>query len=170
MNNMSQLYNEVINDHRKYPRNKGIVDDANYQTIHVRNSSCGDDIEVQAFVKDGVIQDIKQDGTGCVICCSSASVMSEVLKGKTVEEAESIINDFYELIKGNLPKDEDRLEEAIVYQNIHNFPPRAKCATLAWRAMGALLVDKTKNNEMLTESTCEEEARNHSVGDDTDGK
>ena len=49
MNNMSQLYNEVINDHRKYPRNKGIVDDANYQTIHVRNSSCGDDIEVQAF-------------------------------------------------------------------------------------------------------------------------
>lgn len=72
--------------------------------------------------------------------CSSASVMSEVLIGKTVKEASEIIDDFYELIKGNIPADEERLEDAIVYVNIHNFPPRAKCATLAWRAAGALLL------------------------------
>ena len=65
--------------------------------------------------------------------------MSETLIGKTVKEAEEIITDFYELIKGNLPEDEDKLEEAIVYINIHNFPPRAKCATLSWRALDALL-------------------------------
>ena len=73
--------------------------------------------------------------------------MSEVLKGKTVKEAESIINDFYELIKGNMPENEDRLEEAIVYINIHNFPPRAKCATLSWRAAGALLLGEEGEKE-----------------------
>mgnify|MGYP003292831596 FL=1 len=66
--------------------------------------------------------------------------MSEVLIGKTTQEASEIIKDFYELIKGNMPSDEERLEEAIVYINIHNFPPRAKCATLSWRAADALLL------------------------------
>ena len=104
-------------------------------------------MSVSAVVKDGKIVDVRHDGTGCVICCSSASVMSEVLIGKTVEEANEIIDDFYELIKGNLPKDEDRLGDAIVYVNIHNFPPRAKCATLAWRAAGALLLGDEGDQE-----------------------
>ena len=73
--------------------------------------------------------------------------MTETLKGKTVEEAENIINDFYELIKGNVPEDEDRLGEAIVYVNIHNFPPRVKCATLSWRAAGALLLGEEGEKE-----------------------
>ena len=102
---------------------------------------------MQVDIKDGIIKDVRHEGTGCAICCSSASVMSEVLKGKTVEEASEIIEDFYELIKGNLPEDEDRLEEAIVYINIHNFPPRAKCATLSWRALGALLLGKEGEEE-----------------------
>ena len=93
----------------------------------------------KASIKDGKIVDIRHEGSGCAICCSSASVMSEVLKGKTVEEAKDIIKDFYELIKGNVPSNEERLEEAIVYVNIHNFPPRAKCATLSWRALDAIL-------------------------------
>ncbi len=138
-NNIADLYNQVINEHRKYPRNKGLIE--GYKTLHLKNPSCGDDVTVQMKIENGVIVDVRHDGSGCVICCSSASVMSEVLKGKTVEEASQIIDDFYELIKGNMPKDEDRLEDAIVYLNIHNFPPRAKCATLAWRAAGALLVD-----------------------------
>ena len=65
--------------------------------------------------------------------------MSETLKGKKVSVANEIIEDFYELIKGNYPEDEDRLGDAIVYVNIHNYPPRAKCATLAWRAAGAII-------------------------------
>ena len=137
MSNISDLYSQVINDHRKYPRNKGLKE--GYKTLRAKNPSCGDDITVQLQIENGVITDVRHDGTGCVICCSSASAMSEVLKGKTVEEANEIIHDFYGLIKGQLPEDEDRLEDAIVYINIHNFPPRAKCATLAWRAADALI-------------------------------
>ena len=69
----------------------------------------------------------------------TAAQMSETLKGKDIKVANEIIEDFYELIKGNYPEDEDRLGDAIVYVNIHNYPPRAKCATLAWRAAGAII-------------------------------
>ena len=135
---ISNLYGQIISEHRKFPRNKGLID--GYKTLRLKNPSCGDDVTVQVEIKDGKVADVRHNGTGCVICCSSASVMSEVLIGKTIEEANEIIEDFYELIKGNMPEDEDRLEDAIVYVNIHNFPPRAKCATLAWRAAGALLL------------------------------
>lgn len=145
MNNLSELYGQIISEHRKFPRNKGLVD--GYKTLRLKNPSCGDDVTVQVNVVDGIITDVRHDGAGCAICCSSASVMSEVLKGKDIKEAESIINDFYELIKGNLPKDEERLGEAIVYLNIHNFPPRVKCATLSWRAVGALLLGEEGEKE-----------------------
>ena len=138
MKDISDLYSQVIADHRKFPRNKGLID--GYKTLHLKNPSCGDDVTVQVSVKDGIIQDVRHDGTGCAICCSSASVMSEILKHKTIAEANDIIEDFYELIKGNIPENEERLEEAIVYINIHHYPPRAKCATLSWRAAGALLL------------------------------
>ena len=137
MNQISELYGQVIKEHSKYPRNKGLKE--GYSTLRFKNPSCGDDITVQVKVENGIITDIRHEGKGCAICCSSASVMSETLIGKKVDEAESIIKDFYELIKGNLTEDEDKLEEAIVYINIHNFPPRAKCATLSWRALDALL-------------------------------
>ena len=138
MNDISSLYGQIISEHRKFPRNKGLID--GYKTLRLKNPSCGDDVTVQVSIEGDIIKDVRHDGSGCAICCSSASVMSEVLKGKTIKEASEIIEDFYELIKGNLPNDEDRLEEAIVYINIHNFPPRAKCATLSWRALGALLI------------------------------
>ena len=137
MSGISNLYKQVIFDHYKNPRNKGLIE--GYKTLKVKNPSCGDDVTVQLDIKDGIIQDVRHIGTGCAICCSSASVMSETLKGKNITEANEIIEDFYELIKGNYPEDEDRLGDAIVYVNIHNYPPRAKCATLAWRAAGAII-------------------------------
>lgn len=140
MPGINDLYNQVLKDHRSYPRNKGLID--GYPTLHAKNPSCGDDVKIQLKIEDGIIKDIRHDGTGCAICCSSASVMSEVLVGKTLDEATKIINDFYNLIKGELPDDEDALGDAIVYLNIHNFPPRAKCATLAWRAADALINSK----------------------------
>ena len=145
MNNLSELYGQIISEHRKYPRNKGLIE--GYKTLRLKNPSCGDDVTVQVNVENGIITDVRFDGAGCAICCSSASVMTETLKGKTVEEAENIINYFYELIKGNVPEDEDRLGEAIVYVNIHNFPPRVKCATLSWRAAGALLLGEEGEKE-----------------------
>lgn len=137
MAGITDLYNQVLKDHRNYPRNKGLIE--GYKTLKVKNPSCGDDVTVQLDIVDGIIKDVRHIGTGCAICCSSASVMSETLKGKNLEEANDIIEDFYELIKGNYPEDEDRLGDAIVYVNIHNYPPRAKCATLAWRAAGAII-------------------------------
>lgn len=137
MAGISDLYNQVLKDHRNYPRNKGLID--GYKTLKVKNPSCGDDVTVQLNIENGIIKDVRHIGTGCAICCSSASVMSETLKGKSIQVANEIIEDFYELIKGNYPDDEDRLGDAIVYVNIHNYPPRAKCATLAWRAAGAII-------------------------------
>lgn len=142
MNSISDLYRQVIMDHYKSPRNKGLKQDADYINLRLKNPSCGDDVTIQALIKDGIIKEIRHEGTGCSICCSSASVMTEVLKGKTVEEADLIINDYYSLIKGEEVNDEDALDEAIAYKGVANFPARVKCATLSWRALGAILEGK----------------------------
>jgi len=92
MNQISELYGQVIKEHSKYPRNKGLKE--GYSTLRFKNPSCGDDITVQVKVENGIITDIRHEGKGCAICCSSASVMSETLIGKKVDEAESIIKDF----------------------------------------------------------------------------
>ena len=139
MNKLEMLYRQVIMEHYKNPRNKGLLNDPNYRTLHLKNPSCGDDITIQSKINNNNIIDIRQDGTGCSICCSSASVMTETLKGKTVDNANNIIEDFYRLIKGEEPFDPDALEEAIVYEGVAKFPARVKCATLAWKAMGAIL-------------------------------
>lgn len=142
MNSISDLYRQVIMDHYKSPRNKGLKQDDGYINLRLKNPSCGDDVTIQALIVNGIIKEVRHEGTGCSICCSSASVMTEVLKGKTVEEAEAIINDYYSLIKGEEVKDEDALDEAIAYRGVANFPARVKCATLSWRALGAILEGK----------------------------
>ena len=139
MNNINDLYRQVIMDHYKSPRNKGLKTEAGYHNLRLKNPSCGDDVTIQAKVENGIITSIRHEGSGCSICCSSASVMSEVLKGKTIEEAKAIIEDFCALIKGEEVKDEDALEDAIAYQGVANFPARVKCATISWRALGAIL-------------------------------
>ncbi len=142
MNNINDLYRQVIMEHFKSPRNKGLVEDTGYKKLRLKNPSCGDDITIQVKLENNVLKDIKHEGSGCAICCSSASVMSEVLKNKEVTEANDIINDFYELIKGNDVKDEEALDEAIAYAGIAKFPARVKCATLSWKVVGAILNNK----------------------------
>lgn len=132
--NIENLYRQVIMEHYKNPRNKGLVDDPGYLTIHMNNPSCGDELTVQMKVEDGVITDLKQQGTGCSICCSSASVMTETLKEKPIDQALKIIREYYEMIKG-MPYNPDILKgDALVYQGVAKFPARIKCATLAWKA------------------------------------
>ena len=137
MNNMSNLYRQVIMEHYKSPRNKGLTGVGKQN--HLRNPSCGDDITVEVEIENNKIKHLHHDGTGCSICCSSASVMSEVLSGKDVDEAKKIINDYCNMIKGEEVEDEESLEEALVYQGVASFPARMKCATIAWKAVEEIL-------------------------------
>lgn len=132
--NIEHLYRQVIMEHYKKPKNKGFVADPSYMTVHLNNPSCGDELLVQLKVEDNKITDVKHQGTGCSICCSSASVMSQTIVNHTIEEGLNIINEFYELIKG-YPFNPDILKgDAVVYQGVSQFPARIKCATLAWKA------------------------------------
>lgn len=87
MENLENLYRQVIMDHYKNPRNKGLIEnDESYKTLHLNNPSCGDDINIQVKIENGHLCDIRHQGVGCSICCSSASVMSETLKIKTLKK------------------------------------------------------------------------------------
>ena len=132
---LNQLYRAVIMDNYKNPKNKGLNHTDDFHFVHLNNPSCGDDMNVEVKVEDGIIKDIRQDGHGCSISMSSASVMTDVLIGHTIDDALKIINDFYEMVKGNDEIDEGSLGEAIAYKDVRSFPARIKCATLAWKAI-----------------------------------
>jgi len=134
MNHMENLYRQVIMEHYKNPRHKGLVNQEGYHTSHIKNPTCGDDITVQSKIEDGIIIDIRHEGTGCSICCSSASVMSEVLIGKTVEEAKKILVTYLNMLTNKEFDEEVELEDAIAYQGVSKFPARIKCASIAWKA------------------------------------
>ena len=96
---LRSLYRAVMMDNYKNPKNKGLTKDKDYKFVHLNNPSCGDDMNVEIKVVDGKIEAIHHDGHGCSICCSSASVMSETLKGKTLEEANKKANELVDTIK-----------------------------------------------------------------------
>lgn len=135
--NIEQLYRDVIMDNYKNPHNKGLLKAPGYKPIHLNNPSCGDDMNVEVKIEGNTIVDVRHDGHGCSICCSSASVMSETLKGKTIDEANKIIKGFYDMISANeiTPEMEEELGEAIAYTGVAQFPARIKCATLSWKAI-----------------------------------
>ena len=144
---LKNLYRQVIMEHYKSPRNKGLVNDENYFKVEFDNPSCGDEIIVQLDVKNNIIKDIRHDGKGCSICCSSASVMSETLINKDVESAKKTLNEFYELLKG-MPYDESILDgDVLAYQGIKDFPARVKCASLAWKALEKGLGDNCEQEK-----------------------
>lgn len=132
--NLEQLYRQVIMDHYKNPRNKGLLEQDGYHQVHLKNPTCGDDVKVQVKIKDGRVEDVRHEGTGCSICCSSASVMSQVLKDKTIDEAEVLTKNFYEIVQGNEYDEDLDMGDAPVYQGVAKFPARIKCATISWKA------------------------------------
>lgn len=136
MNNIENLYRQVIMDHYKNPRHKGLK---GYPHVHIKNPSCGDDITVEADIEDGIVKEVNHSGSGCSICCSSASVLSELISGKSKEKAQELIQKFYDMIKGERIANEEELDEALVYQGVSKFPARIKCATISWKALEKLL-------------------------------
>ena len=140
--NLQNLYRQVIMDHYKNPRNKGLIKGEGYHNVHLKNPTCGDDVTIQIKTKDQVVSDIRHEGIGCAICCSSASVMSETLVDKTFDEAAQITHNFYEIVKGEEVKgDVEEMGDAFVYQGVSQFPARIKCATIAWKAFEAAVAE-----------------------------
>lgn len=135
-NNLDQLYRSVIMDHYKKPRNKGSIDE-NSVTIDMNNPTCGDRIHLTLKIEDDVVQDAKFDGEGCSISMSSASMMTETIKGKNVEEALQLVDVFSKMMLGEEIDDDimDELGDVAALQGVSKFPARIKCATLAWKAL-----------------------------------
>ncbi|HEY3368362.1 MAG TPA: SUF system NifU family Fe-S cluster assembly protein [Symbiobacteriaceae bacterium] len=132
--NLNTLYQQVILDHFKKPRNRGAVVNAVLKK-HLHNPTCGDDLEVQVSLDpDGRIDDVKWQGRGCSISMASASMMSVALKGKTLEEAQSLMGAFYDMMKAE-PGNYKPLGEIQALQGVSKFPVRIKCATLAWHCL-----------------------------------
>ncbi|WJH34780.1 SUF system NifU family Fe-S cluster assembly protein [Paenibacillus sp. CC-CFT747] len=129
---LDDLYRRVIMDHYKNPRNRGKLE-GEAITIDLNNPSCGDKISLQMAVEDGRVKDAKFEGEGCSISLSSASMMTDAVKGKTIEEALRMAENFSGLMKGE--EAEFDYEDIEALSGVNKFPARIKCATLAWNAM-----------------------------------
>jgi nitrogen fixation NifU-like protein len=133
---LRDLYQQVILDHSRNPRNHGEIPPPCLHA-HGDNPSCGDEIDVYLrLTDDGHIEDLKFTGQGCAISQASASMMTQKIKGKSKAEAEAIREDFRRVVMGDgAPADEDALGELILLEGVQKFPQRVKCAMLAWRAV-----------------------------------
>ncbi|MDI2586500.1 SUF system NifU family Fe-S cluster assembly protein [Psychrobacillus sp. NEAU-3TGS] len=132
--NLDQLYRQVIMDHYKNPRNKGSIEDGAL-TIDMNNPTCGDRIHLTLQVEDGVVQNAKFDGEGCSISMSSASMMTQAIKGKKIDEALQLSHIFSDMMLGKEYDDSIDLGDIEALNGVAKFPARIKCATLAWKAM-----------------------------------
>lgn len=141
MTPLKTLYRQIILDHYKKPRNQGTPTDSSYTIIHQNNPSCGDDITVSIKVEHGIIEDIKHEGSGCSICCASASIMSEMVKGKTTEAAKDLSLEFSKMLL-NKTINIEKLDEAIAFEGVKDFPARIKCATLGWKALESAMKEE----------------------------
>lgn len=137
---LDQLYRAVILDHSKSPRRRGELDKATTK-IELRNPTCGDVIQVQLALEDNKITDVRFDGSGCTISMASASMMTDAILNKTIEEALSLSEDFSELVQGNEPDNQNALGDAMMLSGVAKFPARIKCATLSWKALEKALAN-----------------------------
>lgn len=133
---MDQLYTELILEHNQDKRNKRVLDVFTVSE-HGHNPSCGDDLTLQLDVENGVVKDAAYTGSGCAISQASASMMIDIVKGKSVEEAFRLVDIFLGMIKKEVTDEAEleELEDAIALQNISNMPARVKCAVLAWHTL-----------------------------------
>ena len=139
MSDLRDLYQEVILDHNRVPRNFGKLENANRESGG-HNPLCGDRVSVFLHVEDDRIEGIAFQGSGCAISTASASLMTEALKGRTVEEAQRLFHGFHDLLTAG--GDADGLGKLAVFAGVREYPIRIKCATLAWHAAQAALEQK----------------------------
>ena len=140
---LEELYQDIILDHYRHPRNRGKVAPADIQAKEY-NPLCGDELEVTARLVDGRIAEIKFDGHGCSISQASASIMTQKLAGKTIQEAAGFIEDFLRMMRGEKAFGGRELGDLKALEGVLKFPVRVKCATLAWHTAGKGLAADTK--------------------------
>ena len=147
---LRELYQQVILDHNKSPRNFRVMENPT-QEADGHNPLCGDTLHVYLHVEDGIVKDVSFQGSGCAISKASASLMTSMIKGKTVEAAEKLFENFHALVTGNLESDHDisELGKLGVFAGVQEFPVRVKCASLAWHTMETALHQNGK--EVRTE-------------------
>jgi nitrogen fixation NifU-like protein len=132
---LDNLYQEILLDHYKNPHHKGLREPFEAEVHHV-NPTCGDEVTLRVHVTGGVVQDVSYDAVGCSISQAAASVMTDLVIGKTVDEAMEVHGEFLALMqgKGTVEPDEDVLEDGIAFAGVAKFPSRVKCALLSWMA------------------------------------
>ncbi len=138
-----EIMREIIVDNYQHPRNFEEVDDPRYVTIHMDSASCIDDIYLQFLFEDGVVKDCKWHGKGCAISTASTSIMSEMVLGKTKEEAMDLMQEFYKMLDGK-DFDEEKLGDAICFMNVNRQPSRITCANISWRGMQRAFAEEEK--------------------------
>lgn len=138
MAELQDLYQEVILEHSKHPRNFRAMESANHKAEGY-NPLCGDHYVLFVDVANDEIREITFQGSGCAISKASASMMSQILKGKTREEAEELFNKFHKIVTGEVKDDLNGLGKLQVFAGVAAFPTRIKCATLAWHTLRAAL-------------------------------
>jgi len=143
MEDLNDVYNELIMEHSMNSYNKKKLEKADYCEVG-HNPNCGDEITLELKLNGDIIDDMAFSGHGCAISQASTSIMIDVLKGKTVEEAKEIIKTFIDMIKRETKSEEEleKLEEAIAFRNVANMPARVKCALLAWHTIEDILNKK----------------------------
>ena len=140
MSDLRELYQEVILDHGKNPRNFGPLPDANREA-HGHNPLCGDKIALHLVVKDGVVEDLSFEGAGCAISVASASLMTGALKGHTEADARAMFDQFHGMLTTDDPTSDqlEALDKLAVFSGVRDYPLRVKCATLGWHTLNAAL-------------------------------
>ena len=144
---LRDLYQEVILDHNRAPRNFGVLENADLEADG-HNPLCGDRLSIAVKVADGVLTDVRFQGSGCAISKASASLMTEGIKGKTLDEARALFDRFHRLVTDQTaPVDDAALGKLAVFAGVRDYPARVKCAILAWHTLRAAVDD---NHEMVS--------------------
>ena len=144
MSELSELYQQVILDHNKKPRNFHKLENANHSAEGF-NPLCGDQLKVYLHVEDDQLKEVSFEGSGCAISKASASMMTQAVKGKTKAEAETLFNEFHRMATGELDEESEanHLGKLTIFAGVRDFPARVKCATLSWHTMHAALNEQT---------------------------
>jgi len=129
---LDDLYREVILDHYQHPRNRGRLDPSDI-AVEGTNPLCGDELALYVRLRDGRVADVRFEGRGCSISQASASMMTEAIKGKTIEDVRRLVAEFKGMMHGQEPAED--LGDLVALQGVRKFPVRIKCATLSWVAV-----------------------------------